>query len=820
MPVIDRQRISDGFLTLERGVDAGRAPNLLSRNQASFAGNVTVRGGYAKTRPAFVNIPLEFDRTFELISGGTLVVGKKYKITKTGTGFDVTNIGAANNNVGTVFTATGTTPASWGSTGSSGGGGTVSGNQNSQANAASWGIPAASPSAFNSAYTYWSTIGSFQESPAALSIASNVLEMVNRTGSSPNAYASGMGIQWSNPNGLDTVTITLNAGSSFGNTNDWRLSNTAGDTQVIESGTKTYTINLGGGVLKIITNSASQALIDIDGDPQAVEILAVGETGSTGTGEVSTTMFELATIDESDERIKTAFQTERFQGAYNYSHGKNSYLVTSIGGHIYKINTETGMVQDITPTNGVNSFGETIYDPNASDIEVAYFQQAEHYLIIQNGESAAIIFDGATSRRANSAGTEVPTGTVMAYGNGRLWVARGREFVAGDIVGGPTDVIEFTENTYIAEGGAFAVPLDTGDITAMRFMNQPDSSLGQGELLVHTSRAVFAVNVPTSRDSWKSLQYPTVRIVAINYGSVSDRSCALVNGDMFYRAPDGIRSFISSRREWQEYGQIPVSREIGPVLRDEKHHEIAQRTSVVLFDNRLLTTVTPQNTSQGVYFRGIAPLDFDTVGGTGEKMPPAWEGLWTGLNFLQLLTAEVNEEERCFAFHLNSGCNIQLWELTKDGVKDAGNSRIGCYIETPSYSFENPLELKQLEYGEMWVDDLRGEVDFTVRYKPNQYPAWVDWNSWTECAKAETCNPIAGSCLTLKNYKPQYRSRMRLPQPFDDCEATNNLPMRNGYEFSSRIEWVGHARIKTFRLHAYPIVEEPYGDCGTVGNCV
>ena len=821
MPVIDRQRISDGFLTLERGVDAGRAPNLLSRNQASFAGNVTVRGGYARTRPAFVNIPLEFDRSFELISSGTLTIGKKYKVTKTGTDFDLSGVGSVDQPaVGTVFTATGAAP-DWGT--ASGGPGTGSNNP-SQLNvpvaAQTWSTDTDNATEFASGYDNWESAGGIADSQ--VSTEGGILDVANRDSS--DGFLAGGGIKWANPNGINEITITFKATYSSG---EWYVNYGQPDAVLVESNigaARSYTVNLNGGPLIIGANSSELQVLTIDANSVTgsdVDIYgATSPTSTTGVGELSTTMFELATIDESDERIKTAFQTERFQGAYNYSHGKNSYLVTSIGGHIYKINTETGMVQDITPTNGVNSFGETIYDPNASDIEVAYFQQAEHYLIIQNGESAAIIFDGATSRRANSAGTEVPTGTVMAYGNGRLWVARGREFVAGDIVGGPTDVIEFTENTYIAEGGAFAVPLDTGDITAMRFMNQPDSSLGQGELLVHTSRAVFAVNVPTSRDSWKSLQYPTVRIVAINYGSVSDRSCALVNGDMFYRAPDGIRSFISSRREWQEYGQIPVSREIGPVLRDEKHHEIAQRTSVVLFDNRLLTTVTPQNTSQGVYFRGIAPLDFDTVGGTGEKMPPAWEGLWTGLNFLQLLTAEVNEEERCFAFHLNSGCNIQLWELTKDGVKDAGNSRIGCYIETPSYSFENPLELKQLEYGEMWVDDLRGEVDFTVRYKPNQYPAWVDWNSWTECAKAETCNPVAGSCLTLKNYKPQYRSRMRLPQPLDDCEATNNLPMRNGYEFSSRIEWVGHARIKTFRLHAYPIVEEPYGDCGTVGNCV
>lgn len=582
MPVIDQKRLSDGFITLERGIDAGKAPNMLGRNQASFAVNVTMRGGFARTRPAFNNIPLTF---------------------------------------------------------------------------------------------------------------------------------------------------------------------------VAET------------------------------DAEVDDMQAIWETG-------------------------------RFQGASTYSYGPYNYIVCAIGGYIFLVNPTKNEVLDITPRNDLGA------DINPPDIPTFFFQQAEQYLIIQDGLSRAIIYDGTSCRRANPAQDEVPTGTAMAYGNGRLWVARRREFVAGDIAGGPTDVIKFTENTYIAEGGAFAVPLDTGDITAMRFMNQPDSSLGQGELLVHTPQAVFAVNVPTSRDDWKNVEYPTVRIVAINYGSVSDRTCTVVNGDMFYRAPDGIRSYISSRREWQEYGQIPVSREISPIIAGDTLEGISNTTSSVLFDNRLLTTITPQNSNQGTYFKACAVLDFDLVGGTGDKLPPAWEGIWTGLNFLQLLVAHVDNVERCFVFHLDTSCRIQLWELTRNGKKDNKQNSISCYIESPSYAFENPFELKRLEYGEMWVDQVEGQVEFDIKYKPNQYPAWVNWNSFTECAKTENCDPPEGSCLTLLNYKPQYRTRLRLPQPADDCEPTNGVPMRNGYEISVRVGWTGQVRIKGVRLHTYPIIEEPYGGCGSTTDCV
>ena len=140
-------------------------------------------------------------------------------------------------------------------------------------------------------------------------------------------------------------------------------------------------------------------------------------------------------------------------------------------------------------------------------------------------------------------------------------------------------------------------------------------------------------NVPTNRDDWKNVSYPVVRIVAISYGSVSDRSCALVNSDMFYRAPDGIRSYISSRREWQQYGQIPVSRELGEYITTDVETSITETVSSVLFDNRLLTTVTAQNSSQGTYFKGLAVLDFDLVGGDRGESARSVGGTLDGTQF-------------------------------------------------------------------------------------------------------------------------------------------------------------------------------------------
>lgn len=133
-----------------------------------------------------------------------------------------------------------------------------------------------------------------------------------------------------------------------------------------------------------------------------------------------------------DASLQAAFEDALFQGAYFYESAIVPCILASIGGRIFRIapGLVTGAasmtVQDISITG----------DLNPSNLPQAWFAQADVYVPIQDGQSKPLIFDGAGLRRASA--YEVPVGTVMEYGMGRLWVASPDQqaFVAGDIIGG------------------------------------------------------------------------------------------------------------------------------------------------------------------------------------------------------------------------------------------------------------------------------------------------------------------------------------------------------------------------------------------------
>jgi len=518
---------------------------------------------------------------------------------------------------------------------------------------------------------------------------------------------------------------------------------------------------------------------------------------------------------------RSAFKTGKFQGAgvYHPDFG-NDDLFASVSGRIYRFvwgaaNTWTAM--DVTP--GITDV-DPVGDPNPSLLPKATFCQAENFLLIQDDFSTCLIWDGSVLRRATYG--EVPIGSVMTYGIGRLWVARGNEYVGGDIVGGPSgteanayrdSVIKFTENTYIAEGGAFSV---NGNITSLTFVSDLDTATGEGFLTISTLDRVYTNRVPADRLSWKDFSEPIQKVIQLNYGAAGDRCVTAVNGDLYYRSTDGVRSLVMAIRRFQEPGNTPISAEVTrPIEADDV--SLLNHASSVLFDNRLHVTVSPYRTSSGVCFQGEVVLDFDIVSGIRNKLPAAWEGAWSGPQILQLLKARINGVDRLFAFVRTSAGEIAIQERSVEETTDDGES-ISWFLETCSFKAGSALELKKLSGGDLWMDRIDGDVAMSVSFRPDQYPGWVAWHSWTECTTVADCL-LVGGCLPMLNRQQGYFSRRKLPEPTESCNSYAGRPFRLGYEFQFKIQGSGHLRLRNFRMIANKVIDNPNGDCPGTSTC-
>jgi hypothetical protein len=530
------------------------------------------------------------------------------------------------------------------------------------------------------------------------------------------------------------------------------------------------------------------------------------------------TGFAKIELNFPSDAVKDLFELGKFQGDCMYSPlGALPYKVVSISGRIFAVHVESD--------NSVVDIG-IVADPNSTTPDHVWFCQAEEFLVIQDGDTTRLplIWDGVTMRRSNGlagAPAEIPAGTCMDYYMGRLWVANGREYAAGDIVGGPSGtapyglrdaVLRWTENAFLSGGGAFTVPTQSGDITALKHTANLDTSLGQGQLFIFTRNTVFTLDVPVTRTQWTAAvdaNQPLQRVAQIKFGSTSQESVVHVNGDLFYRAPDGIRSLFMAIRDFGTWGNIPISRNCNRVI-DREDRALHRFASGIQFDNRIYQTCYPVATTQGTTFEGMLVLDFDLISSFGERLPPAWEGMFNGLNVFHITEADFGGVHRAFATCLQAGL-IEVWEITRTERWDNGDGRIEWAFETPAYVCGDQFQLKKLVGLELWIDKLFGLVDFEVWYRPDQYPCWQFWHIWQECAVKNPCeDPDSPTCYVMQSYREQYRATVNLPQPPDGCGRSESRPFRYGYQFQVMIKVRGWARIRGMVLHTEPVARQNY----------
>lgn len=496
------------------------------------------------------------------------------------------------------------------------------------------------------------------------------------------------------------------------------------------------------------------------------------------------------------------------------------YIIAQIAGRtfIVRVDTDNSIVEVTIPSN-----------PNPAGLTQSWMTQAEEFMIIQDGVSEPLIWNGVILQRVSTMFpgapriSLIPAATCMSYWQGRLWLANGRQILGGDIVRGPSgtatydkrdSVLRITESLYETTGGVIAVPSQAGNIRALDFTVNINTNLGQGDLYAFTRKSIYQINVPTTRAEWITQTQPVTKVASITWGTTSDRSIVKANGDLFFQTPLGVMSLSVAIRDFRKWGNTLVSKEENRVTR-LNNRALLNFGCGIQFDNRCLQTVVPIQTAVGVAHLGLMPLDFDIIGTLSEELPPAWEGMWEGYDRLRVLEDDYGGLQRAFSIiHSRITGGIEVWEMSLQNLTDENDARITRVIEFPSMDGGKPFALKQLDCAEFWVDQISGTVDFTLEYREGQNPCWKPFAQWQRCFARNECEDIGmpQPCdYPQQPYSQGYFQSLTTPQAkAGACDPANKRPSNIAYSFQLRLTTRGANRLRGYVLHLLPRDTAPY----------
>jgi len=387
-----------------------------------------------------------------------------------------------------------------------------------------------------------------------------------------------------------------------------------------------------------------------------------------------------------------------------------------IGGRLFRIvpGATTAKVTEVAPV--VDS---PVNLRNRKDSPIGYMLQADKWLIVQDGDSKPIIYDGRTARRSITTtdpnATEVPSGTIMAYGMGRIVViVNDRDVAFGDLYGShegtdPSDsLILFTERNFLAGGFDAAIPFSNGVATGASFFPQLDTSTGNGQLMVFAERGASSFFMSLPREQWQTSQFQIQSLSTT--GLRGHRSISVANEDLWFRAEDGFRSYRQARSESGGWAHIPLSTNVRQFI-DVDTSWLLKYGSTIYFDNRVIATCSPSWNDGRPMHSGLVVVDFDVLSSFGQKYRPAWDGHWNKFQISQLVTGQFNGTTRAFAFGVDAAGINQLYELSLND-KDDWDGLIEWELVSRAFDFSklsqqgNPFTETELYDGDLWLREI------------------------------------------------------------------------------------------------------------------
>lgn len=444
-------------------------------------------------------------------------------------------------------------------------------------------------------------------------------------------------------------------------------------------------------------------------------------------------------------------------------------------------------------------------------------------IVAQNINDTSGTVHGPTSGNPDLPGQiftipELPICKQGAYGKGRNWVVLpdGRSYIASDIVGGGSGspavnfrdaVLRVTENDLLAGGGAFVVPGNIGDINWLGFAANLDTSLGQGPLQIGTASTIFSCDAPVERDKWALVTNPIQTEALKGKGPLSFYGTVFVNSDTVFRASDGIGSLIIARRDFDVWGNVPISFEVQRVI-DADDPQLLGNSTAIQFDNRLLMSAIPFQMRLGVAHQGIIAMNLDPISGLRGKAPSIYDGFWTGLNAYQFVVGKFRSIERGFAFCYEAfSTRNALYEIKSESNTDNFDNDtipITTSMEiAPMFNNskqKGQFDVVQMEDGEIYLSALKGVVHVESWFRPLDSECWTPWHKFSICA-----NNLQSGAPT------QYRHRLGLGKPdIKKCDPTNDRPFCVGTAIQTRFQITGAYKMMGALFKAVPYVQTQF----------
>ena len=497
------------------------------------------------------------------------------------------------------------------------------------------------------------------------------------------------------------------------------------------------------------------------------------------------------------------------QGQKYFSAQGGSFIV-SIWGQLWRI---------LVNGNTFNVVPIPLSFRNSSTLRQVWMCETAGSFVVQDNQSAPIIYDGAVARRSNIFNNEVPIGSAMAYGNGRLAVVVDNNQVqVGDITSNLfQSELQFTETQYLSGGGSFYFPYP---VIGLSFLPVNNTDTGLGSLIIFGTRFVNSLQLNvTARELWD--QIPGFEAVVLpNIGCAGQNTIVSVNQDLYWRDVNGnIWSLRSAQWDALSPGNAPISREVSRVVNFETS-ALIQFSGGIFFDNRMMFLASPYFNRYGnPSFGDIISLDAAALATMRGKAPPAYDGVAEGLAFVGLMEGNVNYQDRAFAISSDADGENRLWEIVPGAENDAyylttGSSNaytdnayiqqqpVTSYIETRRYDFGMPGIKKKINRVDLWPTEIQDEVTITVYWRADSRTQWNLWGSVTVCAQMTNND---NQWLDLYS---QERGRLKTLTAPNDIDVIDNQSADIGYGFQIRIVWQGYMLLDRIKLWAQGNIPE------------